>query len=168
MAGIYPGLTLLISSWYTREEQQLRFAFLQSGEVIILATGSIVNFGLNHLDGRGGLKGWQWMFVVQGIAASAIGVITYWWMVEFPEKSDSSFCFLSKEEAGRAVRRIQNDRGDVQPAPFTWSNVLKHFLDSKVYGFAAMFFLLNIVSTALSYFLPIMYIIHISHRKDEW
>ncbi|KAL8752025.1 MAG: hypothetical protein Q9184_005869, partial [Pyrenodesmia sp. 2 TL-2023] len=60
MSGIYPGLALLISSWYRREELQLRFAFLQCGEVIVLATGGIVNFGLNHLDGQGGLKGWQW------------------------------------------------------------------------------------------------------------
>lgn len=63
-SGIYPGLALLISSWYRRgelpslrsyrcnandgipEEQQLRFAYLQAGEVIILATGNIVNFGV--------------------------------------------------------------------------------------------------------------------------
>lgn len=38
--------------------------------------------------------------------------------------------------------RIQKDRGDVIPAPFTWSEVLKHFLDPKIYGFAAQFFLL--------------------------
>lgn len=71
MSGIYPGLTLLISSWYTRKEQQLRFAFLQSGQVIILATGGIVNFGLNHLNGKGGLKGWQWMYLVQGLVSIA-------------------------------------------------------------------------------------------------
>jgi uncharacterized membrane protein (GlpM family) len=41
MSGIYPGLTFLISTWYTRKEQQLRFAFLQSGEVIILVSCSV-------------------------------------------------------------------------------------------------------------------------------
>lgn len=61
MSGIYPGLTYLISTYYTRKEQQLRFALLQSGEVIVLATGGIVNFGLNTLDGKV-LKGWQWVF----------------------------------------------------------------------------------------------------------
>jgi len=58
MSGIYPGLTVLISAWYTRKEQQLRFAFMQSGEVIVLATGGIVNYGLNQLNGKGGLKGY--------------------------------------------------------------------------------------------------------------
>lgn len=156
MSGIYPGLFLLISTWYRREELQLRFAFLQCGEVVILATGGIVNFGLNNLDGRGGLRGWQWMYVVQGLCACIIGIATYWWIVDFPEQSDNSFCFLDEAEGKLAVARIQRDRGDVLPTPFSWSEILKHFLDPKVYGFAATFFLLNLVSTALSYFLPIM------------
>lgn len=156
MSGVYPGLALLISSWYRREELQLRFAFLQCGEVIVLATGGIVNFGLNNLDGRGGVKGWQWMFIIQGLVACLIGIATYWWIVDFPENSKESFYFLDETETKLAVARIQRDRGDVVPTPFSWPEVLKHFLDLKIYGFAATFFLLNLVSTALSYFLPII------------
>ena len=156
MSGIYPGLFLLISTWYRREELQLRFAFLQCGEVFVLATGGIVNFGLNKLNGRGGFKGWQWMYIVQGLCACVIGVVTYWWIVDFPEKSENSFCFLDEAERKIAVKRINRDRGDVIPTTFSWKEVLKQFLDPKIYGFAATFFLLNLVSTALSYFLPIM------------
>lgn len=158
MSGIYPGLTLLISSWYTRQEQQLRFAFLQTGEVFVLATGGIVNFGLNHLDHAAGLRGWQWMFLVQGLITIVFGFITYFWMVDFPEHSQSSFRFLTPEETDRAVARIQEDRGDVVAVPLRWSVILAQLKDLKIYGFGIMFFLQNIVSTALSYFLPIMYV----------
>lgn len=68
-SAIFPGLSYLISTWYTRKEQQLRFAFLQSGEVTVVGLGGFLNFGLYHLDGRGGLAGWRWMFLVQGIIA---------------------------------------------------------------------------------------------------
>ncbi|KAJ9225356.1 hypothetical protein DTO169C6_2386 [Paecilomyces variotii] len=156
MSGIYPGLTYLISAWYTRREQQLRFAFLQSGEVIVLATGSIVNYGLNHLDGRSGLTGWRWMFLVQGLVTCTIGIITYWWMVDFPENAQKSFYFLSESETRLATQRIKDDRDDLIPEPFSWSNVLVHFHDLKLYGFCCMFFLLNLVSTSLAYFLPII------------
>ena len=156
MSGIYPGLFYLISTWYRRQELQLRFAFLQCGEVIVLATGGMVNFGLNNLDGRGGLKGWQWMYVVQGACACTIGIVTYWWIVDFPEQSQRSFHFLTEEETKLAVGRIQRDRGDVVPLALSYQETFRHFLDPKVYGFAATFFLLNLVSTALSYFLPIM------------
>jgi MFS family permease len=158
MSGIYPGVSYLISTWYTRKEQQLRFAFLQSGDVCILATGSIVNFGLNHLDGHGGLRGWRWMFLVQGTITTFLGLLTYVWMVDFPENSQNSFHFLSPEESVLAVSRINIDRSDSgAPSPFHLrTSILKHFLDPKLYYFCLLFFLLNIVSTALSYFLPII------------
>lgn len=156
MSGIYPGMTYLISVWYTRREQQLRFAVMQSGEVVGLATGNIVNYALNHLDGKAGLAGWRWMFLVQGLIACVIGILTYWWMVDFPENAYRSFCFLSEEEAQVASRRIQMDRNDVVPETFSWRKVLVCFADPKIYGVSCMFFLLNLVSTSLNYFLPII------------
>jgi MFS family permease len=156
MSGIYPGLTVLISAWYTRKEQQLRFAYMQSGEVIVLGTGSIVNYGLNQLNGKGGLKGWQYMFVVQGSITAFLGLVTYFWMVDFPESSNRSFHFLNESESKIVSARIQNDRGDVQPDPFTWSKVFMHAADIKIYGFCVLYFLQNLVSTSLSYFLPII------------
>ena len=74
--------------------------------------------------------------------ACIIGIVTYWWMVDFPERAQFSFHFLDKNEAERAVARIQSDRGDVQPTSFSWLEISKQFLDPKLYGFAAMFFLL--------------------------
>ncbi|KAL9623168.1 MAG: hypothetical protein Q9160_002483 [Pyrenula sp. 1 TL-2023] len=157
MSGIFPGLTYLISTWYTRKEQQLRFAFLLCGEVIVLATGNIVNYGLNHLNGRCGLEGWRWMFLVQGTITSFIGLVTYIWMVDFPESSQHSLYFLTPEESELAVRRINHDRKDGNaPEPFSLRAIAVHFSDPKLYAFSALFFLLNIVSTALSYFLPII------------
>ncbi|KAF2634647.1 MFS general substrate transporter [Massarina eburnea CBS 473.64] len=156
MSGVYPGLTYLVSTWYTRKEQQLRFALLQSGEVTVLATGSIVNYGLNQLNGKSGLKGWQWMFVVQGTITAFLGLITYFWMVDFPENAHKSFMFLSEEESRIAAGRIDKDRGDVEPDLFSWEKVLVHAKDPKVYGFCTLYFLQNLVSTALSYFLPII------------
>ncbi|EEH33674.2 hypothetical protein PAAG_04723 [Paracoccidioides lutzii Pb01] len=156
MSGVYPGLAYLISTWYTREEQQLRFVFLQAGEVLVLASGNIMNFGLNHLDGQTGLEGWRWMFLVIGLIAIFVGITTYWWMIDFPENAHRSFRFFTESEAEIVTGRIQKDRKDAFPEPFSVSKILAHFLDFKLYGFSCLFFLLNLVSTSLSYFLPII------------
>lgn len=74
--------------------------------------------------------------------ACVIGMFTYFWIVDFPENAEQSFHFLDKEETELAVKRIQKDRGDVLAAPFSWHEVLPHFLDPKVYAFAVTFFLL--------------------------
>ena len=71
-----------------------------------------------------------------------IGIATYFWIVDFPENAQQSFYFLSKAETDIAVRRIQEDRGDVRPAPFSLLELARQFLDPKIYGFAASFFLL--------------------------
>ncbi|TLD26072.1 MFS general substrate transporter [Venturia nashicola] len=155
MAGIYPGLTVLISSWYTRkDEQQLRFALLQTGQVLVLATGQIVNWGLNHL--HGGLKGWQWMFLVQGLITAVLGIVTYCWMVDFPENAHKSFWFMDERESEIMAQRIRKDRGDVVADKYAWSKVFVHYSDGKVWAFAVMYFLLNMVSTSMSYFLPLI------------
>lgn len=156
MSGIYPGLTYLISTWYPRKEQQVRFAFLQTGQLIVLATGGIVNWGINHLDGRSGLEGWRWMYLVQGLITIFLGFVTYFWIVDFPEHSHKSLWFLTENEQKLAVARITKDRHDVEAEPFSWSAVLQHAKDPKIYGFACMYFLVNIVTTALAYFLPII------------
>ena len=85
-----------------------------------------------------------------------MGFLTYFWIVDFPENSHKSFHFLNKEEQVLAETRIATDRGDVKAEAFSWRKCLVHFLDPKIYGFCALFFCLNLVSTSLSYFLPII------------
>lgn len=80
-----------------------------------------------------------------------IGIATYFWIIDFPEYAQRSFYFLNNEETLVAVRRIQEDRGDVRPAPFTMAEIAKHFLDPKIYGFAMSFFLL-VSSRHISYY----------------
>lgn len=155
MSGIYPGLAYLISAWYTRREQQLRFAYLQSGQVIVVATGSIVNYGLDLMDHSHGLRGWQWMFIVQGAITMFIGVVTFLWIPDFPENATKTLWFLSQDEAGQVLTAIDYDRKDAgPPEPFTTRAILTPFLDIKLYAFSLLFFLQNVVSTALSYFIP--------------
>lgn len=67
--------------------------------------------------------------------------MTYWWIVDFPECAHQSFHFLSEKDSEQAIARIQADRGDVYPVPFSWAEILRHFLDPKLYGFSALFFL---------------------------
>lgn len=98
------------------------------------------------------------MFLVQGTIATFLGLLTYVWMVDFPDQSQHTPRFLTPSESALAVSRIDADRGDSgAPEPFELkTSVLVHFLDPKLYAFCVLFFLLNIVSTALAYFLPII------------
>lgn len=156
VAPVLPGASYLVSSWYPRREQGLRYAILQVFQTCVMATGTLISFGLNHLDGRAGLRGWRWMYLVHGLAATVIGIVSYWWMVDFPENAQKSFCFLSEKETQLVVARIDRDRRDVIAEHFAWRRILVHLVDPKAYLFATMGFVGNMVSTTLSYFLPII------------
>lgn len=76
--------------------------------------------------------------------------------MEFPENAHNSFRFLSPEEQELAKARIQKDRGDVKLEEFSWGICLSYCADFKLYAFSTLFFLLNLVTTSLAYFLPII------------
>jgi len=119
-----------------------------------VATGNIINYGLTYLDKQHNVRDWQWMFVVQGAIAVFLGLVTYLWMPDFPENSAKTWWFLTPEETDHVLVRINADRKDAEPEPLTWAAVLQPFLDLKLYAFSILFFLQNVVSTALSYFIP--------------
>lgn len=86
-----------------------------------------------------------------------IGCATYFWICDFPENAHNSFHFLTPAEQELAISRVNIDRGDVKAEEFSLTRCLTYFItDPKIYGFSMLFFLLNLVSTSLSYFLPII------------
>lgn len=123
--------------------------------MVIVATGSIVNYGLDFLDHSHGLRAWQWMFIVQGAITMFLGVITYLWIPHFPENASKTRWFLTPDETDQVLATIDRDRKDAgPPEPLTTAAILKPFLDAKLYAFSLLFFLQNVVSTALAYFIP--------------
>lgn len=63
-AGFAPGILLLLSSWYKRNEQSKRFAVYISAAVLSGAFGGILAGAITGgLDGVHGLEGWRWLFV---------------------------------------------------------------------------------------------------------
>lgn len=57
----------------------------------------------------------------------------YFFLVDFPEKADRSWKFLSTEERDFILRRINKDRDDAIPEPFTIKRFLKPALDIKIW-----------------------------------
>jgi len=63
-AGFAPGILLILSSWYKKEEQSKRFAVYISAAVLSGAFGGIIAGAITgNLDGKSGLTGWEWLFV---------------------------------------------------------------------------------------------------------
>lgn len=85
-----------------------------------------------------GLAGWRWIFILQGVITVAIGLIGWYFIVDFPELAakDSKIQkkFLSQEEVDFITARIEKDRHDVVAEEFNLKKYLKGALDLKVCG----------------------------------
>ena len=58
------------------------------------------------MDGVGGLQGWRWIFVLEGLATVAVGIASFWMVHDFPDSAK----FLSDEDRARVIRRLALDK----------------------------------------------------------
>ena len=107
-----------------------------------------------------GLSGWRWIFILQGVITVVVGLIGWYFIVDFPElaakKSLFGAHFLNEKEAAFIVARIEEDRHDAIPEKFNLKKYMSHAVDLKVWGFAVIFMCTTTITYAIAYFLPII------------
>lgn len=109
-----------------------------------------------QLNGREGLTGWRWIFIIEGVLTCALGVAGYWLLVDFPDSKRKSWNFLGERERAWVVARVNRDRGDAHMPAFNLKRFLSAGTDWKIWAYAMIFFNTTTVSYALAYFLPII------------
>lgn len=109
-----------------------------------------------QLRGRQGLGGWRWIFIIEGALTCALGIASYWLLVDFPDSNRKSWSFLGARERQWVVDRIQRDRGDTQLSPFDLRTFVGAGRDWKIWAFALIFFGSTTITYALAYTLPII------------
>ncbi|KAF9529668.1 major facilitator superfamily domain-containing protein [Crepidotus variabilis] len=151
-ASFFPSLLFILSTWYKRHEYQTRLATFY---VLAVTTGgfsSILAYVFSLLNGRGGLAGWRWIFVMEGIITLFLGIMAFLFIPEFPDQNN----FLTPEQTALILKRIDDDRGDALPDPLTTQKVLHHLKDWTIWAYGLMFLLASLPSYSQSFFLPII------------
>ncbi|KAL1599527.1 hypothetical protein SLS60_007330 [Paraconiothyrium brasiliense] len=106
-AVFFPGAIYYLSAWYTKTELGKRIAALYIAQQFGNAFGGLLAAGILQLDGAHGIRGWQWLFIIEGCATVGIGSICAFFMPEFPHNSR----ILSQEQRDLAVWRIESESG---------------------------------------------------------
>lgn len=109
-AGFSPGVILLFSSWYKQEEQSKRFAVYMSAAILSGAFGGLLAGGImDSLDGARGVRGWRWLFVIEGLTSIGWAVVSFFLLIDFPWNSRQ----FSERERGLAMSRLEvRKKGD--------------------------------------------------------
>ncbi|OKL57533.1 hypothetical protein UA08_07095 [Talaromyces atroroseus] len=133
-AGVFPGSFYLISFWYKREESQKRFTIYWSSVILAGAFGGLLATAISKMDGMRGLASWQWIFLLEGIAAILVGIAAFFFTCDFPREAS----WLTPEEKAFVVAKTKSDES--HNVAITKQDYINYFLDPKAYLGAVMYF----------------------------
>ena len=86
-AGFFPGIILYLSYWFPARHRAGVVSLFMAAAPISVVLGSPISGALLEMHGLLGLKGWQWMFLMEAIPAVVLGFVVLVYMTDRPEKA---------------------------------------------------------------------------------
>ena len=141
-AGFFPGVILYITYWYPPAERARIIALIGIGAIAAGVIGSPVSGALLQMDGMGGLAGWQWLFLLEGLPAVLLGFVV---LFALPNGPNDARWLSTTEKKWIAQTLAQSDSGaasqkhslrDCFTSPVVWLLCLIYFLRNVgTYGY---------------------------------
>jgi D-galactonate transporter len=148
-AGFFPGIILYFTYWYPSARRgQIIAIFMTATAISSVIAGPLCGAILKYMNGTGGLHGWQWLFIVEGVPAALLGIAAYLYLQDKPEDAK----WLTQEEKQTLRHELDHDEKDVVPASHTGLGQL--FADPKVYALALSYFLLLGATYTMVFWIP--------------
>jgi MFS family permease len=139
-AGFFPGVVYLIACWFPERDRARAMGIFLLGIVIASVIGGPLSGATLELDGVLGLEGWQWLFLVQGLPAIAVG----FWVLRVLPSSPAEASWLSDEERGALERELAAETAAREARQtFTLGQALR---DRRILHCAAVYFTINFAS----------------------
>ena len=124
----------MLSIFYTRKEIATRISILYTGNILATAFAGLIAIGIFKLDGAVGLAGWQWLFIIQGLATFVVAIAAAFILPDDPLKTK----WLTPEERLLANNRILLDTVGEKGVVSPFAGLKAAASDPKLWLFAFM------------------------------
>ena len=104
-AGFFPGMVLFFTYWFPASDRARTGALFMMASPIAVIAGAPLSTRILQLHGAAGLRGWQWLFLLEGLPAVILGLVVLWRLTDRPEDA----AWLSPHERAWLSRRMQED-----------------------------------------------------------
>lgn len=102
------------------------------------------------MRGVGGLNGWRWIFILEGILTVIVSAAAYFFIANYPRTAN----FINENERSFINARLAADNDATRDESFTWGNVSRALSDPKVWLYGLGFHTMSLPLYTLSLFLP--------------
>jgi MFS transporter, ACS family, tartrate transporter len=144
-AGFFPGVTYYFAAWFPTQYRTRMLAWFLVAVPLSSVVGGPISGLLLELDGVLGLKGWQWLFIVEGIPAVILGIVVLRVLADRPETAP----WLSPKE-----RDILKGMLDAEHRERPKSSLVTALSDIRVIMLAVVQFGFTLGSYGVGIFLP--------------
>ncbi|HET6247033.1 MAG TPA: MFS transporter [Tepidisphaeraceae bacterium] len=104
-AGFMPGIILYLSQWFPARQQAKAFGLFLTSTALSGVVGSPLSAHVLKMDGMLHLHGWQWVFLLEGLACLPLGLLTLYWLPDKP----TSARWLSPAQAKWVEAELEAD-----------------------------------------------------------
>jgi ACS family tartrate transporter-like MFS transporter len=148
-AGFFPGIILYLTYWFPARERARMVAFFMAGAPLTGVVGNPVSGAIMQwMDQVGGLHGWQWVFLLEGVPAVILGVVVLFYLTDRPEAARwltaEERTWLAAEVGPVAEHRYQRSGG----------TLLGVLADGRVWLLILLYFTVAAASNAFGSYLP--------------
>jgi MFS transporter, ACS family, tartrate transporter len=113
-AGFFPGMLLYLTYWFPQAYLARYIGAFMTGIPLAFVIGGPVSSLLLEMDGIGGLAGWQWLFIIEGLPATFLAFAVLKFLPDGPAQAD----WLSPEEKQVILSRITSEQTHIPKTNF--------------------------------------------------
>jgi sugar phosphate permease len=148
-AGFFPGIVLYLTYWFPgRYRGKVTSLFAMGVPISGMIAGPVSGWIMTHLASVGGLAGWQWLFVLEGLPAIVLGFVAYLYLSDRPANAP----FLTEAEKARIAADLARD---FETSPTGTLDSLGGALRSpRIYMLAAVYFAFYSMQSVLLIWVP--------------
>jgi MFS family permease len=147
-AGFFPGVILYLTYWFPNRVRGQIMGFFYLGVPLALIVGSPLSGFLLGMRPVAGLENWQWMFLVEGFFAVAVGVAAYWYLANRPSGAD----WLPADEKQSLAATLVREEGERRSSGPR--SLLRTVTDLRVLHFLLVYTLIQISTYGVVFYLP--------------
>jgi len=147
-AGFFPGIILYLTCWFPSAQRGRMLGLFYFGAPLAFILGGPLSGWLMGMEGSLGLRGWQWMFLVEGVAASIAGIAVFWYLPNRPDDAG----WLSDSER-RTLQATLDAETEAKRAhgPRQVLAALRH---PRVLHYAFLYLLIQMSVYGVTFYLP--------------
>lgn len=150
-SGYIPGILYQMSRVYKPRELSLRIGFLLCMASLSGIISGPIAYATSFLDGRNGMHGWQYLFILEGVPTVVLSILSYLCLFDHCDQVH----WLTDEQ--KQLQRIRMSEGTPEESTqITRMTFYEALVDWKTWMFATVYMLNAVNVTSMSIFSPVI------------